>query len=463
VLPAGQPTLPELQRLTNSNRGDESRLRRECLGRLAAAHKNIRHYPPHEFDADGRPDTRPKCSLLGSFAQMGPIADGGQQQMRITQQFWSEVSEDMEAHGPIDGVWLGRRDRFCAVSLVKRFAWSAYFAPKFGPSAGDADFPDIDTICAARWLADAGIDRRQTYAVDHSQYWSGHWLRWKSPDEGRPDNADEYEKCPRDDTWRQILQARHDHGAPSAYYAVLMLDGDDLNELMRTADDGQLLVLTRTISQFAQQHVRRTVEDEHIGKLIYAGGDDVLALLPASKALAAAKDLADLYTKSLTAAGFRDHNGQPPTCSAGLAIAHYKANLREVLDAARAAEREAKAAGKDRLTLAVLRRSGEHTSVSCPWPQVEQMSALVGQFPANSDRWAYRLRGELESSLPDIGPLLQAEFERSLQHAEGCTDGFRAGVRRLWQDVQGASGLGRAREFIHLVQSASFLARGGKE
>ena len=100
------------------------------LGRLAAAKKQVRHFPRHEIYRDGETDnliedTRPKCAMFGSMAQMGPIAERGASQMTLSRKFWGHELNDLQ----IRGTRLQRKDRLCAVALVKRFAWACYFKP----------------------------------------------------------------------------------------------------------------------------------------------------------------------------------------------------------------------------------------------------------------------------------------------------------------------------------------------
>jgi CRISPR-associated protein Cmr2 len=470
ALPEDAISLAQLQRLVARHDSDPFKLRREFLGRIAAADKNIRHYPPHEFDENGKPDTRPKCSLLGSLAQMGPPAnmDDFWKGTRTAddRRDWSRSAANVVV---IEGSRLGKRDRFCAVSLIKRFAWGAYFKHKFRNCVPRFEFPDVDTICASQWLRDTNIDTAHTNTDDGSTHWSGHWLQWKKPDEGRRPDADEPELCPDQKTFDAIQDAKKKLGAPPNYFGVLILDGDRMGELMRHADKRALKKISGTLAHFAHAEVRPLVETNHHGKLVFTGGDDVLALLPPSTALQCAQEVAERFRCVMRDNQVRHHDGTAVTCSSGLAIAHAKANLRDVLRAARAAEHQAKQEGKDRLTIAVLKRSGEHTSVSCSWPLVSQLAELVGDFSSDrqrrgeSDRWAYQFRRELESVLPEVPELLEAELGRLLNRAEGASKEFKGRVQTFWTAFGGRQRVAQAKQFTRLVQSASFLARGGRE
>ena len=103
--------------------------------------------------------------------------------------------------------------------------------------------------------------------------------------------------------------------------------------------------LSEALTNFALHSVPDIV-DRHMGELIYAGGDDVLALLPAACALRCAGELVATYQRDWSEDG-RLLPGCRATVSAGLAVVHYKEDLRFALQAARDAEKAAKSAGRD--------------------------------------------------------------------------------------------------------------------
>src|SRR5262249_11796439 len=122
--------------------------------------------------------------------------------------------------------------------------------------------------------------------------------------------------------------------------------------------------------------------------------------------------------------------GGEATVSAGLAVVHYKEDLRFALDQARAAEKGSKGAGRNALTLSLCRRSGEHTSATLPWALAATLEGLVGQFAGGvSDRWAYHLRAELPTLRGLPWPAVAAEARRLLLRLEGA-DPDRLGGHR---------------------------------
>jgi CRISPR-associated protein Cmr2 len=146
------------------------------------------------------------------------------------------------------------------------------------------------------------------------------------------------------------------------------------------------------LSNFALSCVRQVVESLYPGRVVYAGGDDLLALLPAEYALAAARDLRALYSGQasveVNADGWKvqpdfasEHDGflslgeqvlltmgPTATASTGIAIAHHQAPLDGVLAAAREAEDAAKEAyDRNAVCVYALKRSGEALRVGSRW------------------------------------------------------------------------------------------------
>jgi CRISPR-associated protein Cmr2 len=492
--------------------------RLELSAKLMEAVRSVRHAPRATSVKSGEPSPG-KCSMLGSYEQMGParLADSAE--------FWRQAAKIS-----IEGMRLRANERFCAVALVKRFA-GAFFRGELGLEKGDLRWQDTATVAAAEWLqraADHGIN----LAPSEIRNWSGQWLHWSSreQDEGE-------EPCPSN-VWDLIVKARRHQqvGPPPAYYAVLMLDGDHLGEWLRGALSPKVreIMHPKMLAWFQQQAEsgprgrRETIEAgfaakrpvgpalhasistalanfalhfvpqivaKYNGELIYAGGDDVLALLPTVSALACACELSNTFREDWKTDGDSHERllmGNKATVSAGLAVVHYKEDLRFALDAARKAEKAAKAAGRDALQVAVCRRSGEHAAALCPWEFADKIERWVRAFlprvgaAGASDRWAYHLRAELPTLCHLPPQAMCAEIKRQLGRAEEATrrrfsstgDASRAAhemaeafddYRRLYKpgravdqpDARRFADDGEAlSQLITLCQSASFLARG---
>lgn len=205
-------------------------------------------------------------------------------------------------------------------------------------------------------------------------------------------------------------------GEPPKYYAVLALDGDQIGKWLSgemTPAVGQ--VLTKQAADYFRQHVKidetekwlqsprplspsyhlqfsealanfglyaaRRIVEAHHGQLIYSGGDDVLAMLPADEAIACARGLrlafqgrsnelvkhdngryAHLFADDVPEGFLRLKNGdwdrggrreaEPSwpllvpgpraTVSVGIAIGHIREPLQDMVREAQAAEKRAK-------------------------------------------------------------------------------------------------------------------------
>ncbi|OWK41127.1 type III-B CRISPR-associated protein Cas10/Cmr2 [Fimbriiglobus ruber] len=491
TLPFSKETADALERLKvpedTSQETDEDKLwSREwnLLGALMDVSRSVRHVPPYVPVGDN--NRYPvKCSLLGSFEQMG-LAE-----LKASNEFWAKLTKlkPDRSNSPgwdgLDGTRLQSRDKLCAVSLVKRFAWPAYFAKtprhtgRLGVHVHELKFADTATIAAARWLPspdelpdaddeDVGFGKADWRTLSR---WSGQWLHWATP------NQDPDEKpCPKS-IWDDIQAQKSIRGRPPAYYALLHLDGDNMGEFFqgekgKAFGSGKVRFrsVTEQLTRFSLKDVKRIVEDDHSGELIYAGGDDVLAILPTETAVACARDLH---------AAFRAEKclRKDATLSGGIAVVHYKEDLRFALHEAREAEKAAKKIGrqhgnkdaKNALAIAVCRRSGEHASVVMGWGQTDLLTQLVTDFRAGaSDRWAYKLRTELPTleTLP-LGAG-KSETLRLVGRSEAAPDGFKERIEKLFDhyrdEMQSADRnwppADVLKGFVTLCQSASFLARG---
>ncbi len=440
------------------------------LAELLEMARSVRHVPAYSPTADnGRFPV--KCSQLGSLEQMGP-ADFDK-----AKAYWAGLTRKGNDETPkkrwdgLHGTGLQSSDKLCAVALVKRFMWPAYFAEtpdprltnRLGVHVHELRFTDTATMAARKWLADGELlDPDVVRNKSKEMHWSGQWLHWMTQED------DEDVPC-SGWVWDIIQRKKADpkQGKPPTYFAQMHLDGDNMGGLFKGSRD-QITGTTEKLTTFAtgvQQIVKA-----HQGELIYAGGDDVLAFLPTETAIECARQLHEAFGKALPGA----------TLSGGIAVVHYKEDLRFALGQVRAAEKAAKKISraklspgespkKDALALTICKRSGEHATVVMGWDETAKLQELVAEFKASaSDRWAYKLRAELETlkALPlEAG---RAEALRLVGRGENATDQFKSVIDSLfgayqkqmqdpardWLDADILTG------FVGLCQTASFLARG---
>jgi len=196
-----------------------------------------------------------------------------------------------------------------------------------------------------------------------------------------------------------------------AYYAVLLADGDQMGKrISELTDIEQHKAFSRQVAEFAQQ-ASQVVEDRYDGFLIYCGGDDALALLPANRAL----DCADALQRA-----FREKVPEA-TLSVGVVLAHHLDDLQRVLEWARQAERAAKSK-RNALAVALHPRSGEAITAIVRWEDFSIWRPWIDAFRKGLARgFPY----ELHALARDYEPIqissetLKAEAKRVLERKEG--------------------------------------------
>jgi len=483
----------------------------ELVNRSLAAQRSIRHVP--RTLSSGNPNERypQKCTLLGSFEQVGPNG------LAASKEFWDKASDPQNGLR-VDGVRIRKGEGLCAVAMVKRFAGMAFLRDQLQLSTGDLRFPDTWTVAAAEWLERAQINWQANWNNDADQHvpWNGHWLNWSKPDQ----DLEDADRCPPD-LWSRIQDARNPEkcGTPPVYYVILKLDGDDLGDWLRGEKSPKVrevmhselvryygglgnaakagldakrpvgpalhAAISTALANFALHSVPQIVA-KHQGTTIYSGGDDTLVLLPVSTGLPCALELRQAYMSDWWRpdgqTGQPQHQreylmmGSRATLSGGLVVVHAKDDLRLALQDARRAERQAKEAGKDALVITVRRQSGEQTSALCPWEFAPDVENWRQKFAAGaSDRWTYRLYAERPTLEQLPVEAIKAEMRRQLGRAEAPTpsllppdelvamfDRFRessvkihGGSDRRFPSLDAA-----LRAFLTLCHTASFFARG---
>lgn len=174
------------------------------------------------------------------------------------------------------------------------------------------------------------------------------------------------------------------------YIAIIAMDGDRMGEKLSSfTEKEEHREFSKKLAEYASA-VSISSED---GLLIYAGGDDVLAVVKAKRAFEIAEKLAKDFMETLNDKDFRK-----VTASAGIAIGSTKAPLQDLIKEAQAAESRAKHIyGRDALAVSILKRSGEILHWGCKWDSTalkiyEALLKKDGKF----SRFAYKLAGFLE-------------------------------------------------------------------
>ncbi|MBI5136858.1 MAG: type III-B CRISPR-associated protein Cas10/Cmr2 [Nitrospirae bacterium] len=231
------------------------------------------------------------------------------------------------------------------------------------------------------------------------------------------------------------------YGVPSPYFGVLVADGDQMGSWISGLDsDIKHKELSSALASFAGK--AREIVERHQGACVYAGGDDVLALLPIHKAVACAEDLRQGFSTILSKS---IDSSKVPTLSVGIGVGHVMTPFGRLLDLGRRAEKLAKegADGKglrDALAVVVGVRSGSEFSVHGKWNQgiTERLRQWTGYFQADhlSDKTAFGLREAIRTlawarTRPDFVDVAASEVTRVLAKKRA-----EAGTRELTLDVK---------------------------
>ncbi len=259
----------------------------------------------------------------------------------------------------------------------------------------------------------------------------GPWVyedRWQAESLARESKADAAALTPLvsrgRDAARQLAETMKQLGVeePASHLAVIVSDLDDFGKFLSgqvESAGGEQLEVTidwhRQVSASlhrAGRDQRSRLEDRAVlGLPVYAGGDDLLAFVPAGHALAGATSCHDAIPATLR---------RPST---GVCFFHYHASLRDALTSARELLQAAKGLdGKHGLGVGYLRRSGASERSVQPWEAGGAETA--GSYGVFAGSRQYRLSPGLLADLDKDG----AELARL---SADWPDAYRAELTRL--------------------------------
>lgn len=227
--------------------------------------------------------------------------------------------------------------------------------------------------------------------------------------------------------------AAHRVPALSPYLAVIVFDGDRMGEWLRLpgewgrlnidsrwTEDGEVtpeyqVALAKALREFSLDAVSTAVlgnsdtgaarEQPPLGHLIFSGGEDVLALAPASRALQILEHLHKGYELGVSHSVRGDYPNMTMTASAAVLIVKRGDNLGDALHEAYALlKRTAKEAiGRDAYAIAVRTGGGTTTTTGGKWAQLPSVRSVVEAF---GDGVSSRLLLAVERAVRDSSLLL---------------------------------------------------------
>lgn len=243
-----------------------------------------------------------------------------------------------------------------------------------------------------------------------------------------------WEAYSQSDTLNPNITAKLNSFFQESYYALVLMDGDNMGAWLAGSEDkyrlayqdswhsklqdgierryqeklkpylaskrypspARHMAISDALNGFSLDLARYVVETLYKGKLLYAGGDDVMAMVAVDdlspmmlllrlvysgdfpvngEPLTVWKELlkqekAELHLKNgyvLKDKTLYRVMGEKATASCGAVIAHHTAPLGQVLKTLRNAEKRAKSSGRNAFAIDLLKRSGGAVKLTCPW------------------------------------------------------------------------------------------------
>jgi CRISPR-associated protein Cmr2 len=369
-----------------------------------------------------------KCPLCGEHEVLHDFATTGTTSAKAYSEaaraFWDSVRE---AENGQDGyAQVGKNERLCAICAVKRFLPGVMRRARQPQEllatvfAEADDFPSTTAIAATRYFREL----TERVAITNTKEKHKKLVNWFNASELDPAD-DEHSQA-----MREIVKAGKDqdvrYSDRDKYYALLLMDGDKMGDLVggktlsatwgdvihpdlrgrfdkpgfhsqsplrprlsekRLLNPALHAAISDALNSFARYGVAPVIE-RLSGRLIYAGGDDVCAILPLDSALEAADAIRRSYTMGFVrygANGATELKGICPpapgklgmhlgkaekiSISAAIVIAHHKTPLRETLRDAHAvlSDIAKERAGRNALAIRLAKRSGGDRDLWLQW------------------------------------------------------------------------------------------------
>lgn len=411
--------------------------------------KNLRsHLPPEQAGV--------KCMLMDGWQELSGATDPGDP---ILRQFWSDRRKQGTKGLQTD---LRPGEHLCALAYIKRRfpRWFKGVSVRAGETNWTihgwevpASLPSVSYMAATHWI-EAAIENAAQDATVKNKLWDFHdaardllhdrypeattnlrciraaldrhdlaatW-KWRALDgdvffehalrnhREFPDSEDPNRLDPLAvGTLKALNELRKAAvlSQPTPFYALLMMDGDNLG--MHMSNLQHQPNITQALAKFTGQ-VKNLVE-QHNGYLIFAGGDDVLALMTLEDALPAAAALQRLYADC-----FAD-TGVPSTLSGAIEYAHVKMPLTRVIaDAHQLLDDVAKERrGRNAIACRVWKPGGKALEWAMPWEKAldNEGKVIIAQLAAElrqseqatpfANRFFYRIRERLQAFAPHSG------------------------------------------------------------
>lgn len=323
-------------------RTDDYQHDRARVMRLLAGRKNCRNFRQPEFNDTGLAksslDGQRPSVLVGPKPGESPetYRDNWTKKLRLSR------GEQLDVVGVTKrlGKKPGNSDRYPSVARVAAETWLHGVRQKVA-------FDELRNACAAV----TGLNKVAEPKYDYFPYEGTVIFK-----DRHTDLIKELGEEVREPLKRVALALKKLGGEPTPYLAVLVADGDSMGAKLSTITSAaDHRAFSGELAGFAS--AAGATVSTHRGVLIYAGGDDVLALLPLHTCLPCALELRNEFNRRTGI-----------TLSVGVAIGHFMENLEDLREYGRKAENAAKLVqGKDALAIHLYKRSGSPVEFRAKW------------------------------------------------------------------------------------------------
>ena len=489
------------------------------------------------------PQTGWRCALTGEVEWL--TTDREQLKKSYRQQtdtLWCKVHKKQKS-------WAKKGEHLGALAAVKRL-WPTLFADEVAKALNKRDFGrfvvSTHTMALAKqieqWLEKGSITESgfaEATSGLESVALPRRLMQMQGVDEGQLADAKRLPAlldAARDaDDETQLLKAKQLlkgmlGQAPETYYSLIMMDGDKMGAILsgdesnaisylesfhpdvkkgfekhaasnqtiarygstkRAITPNRHLAISGALNDFSQTVVRHVLESEFLGRVIYAGGDDVLAMLPVADMLPAMQRLQQAYQgheasheggvlQGLTLQnGFAmlkqgsKHKlmrmmGTNATSSCGAIVAHHQAPLASVLTELRRAEKRAKnEGGRDAFSITIVKRSGGALYLTAKWGEAATLleDCIIFLRAEGTSRRAVYNTLEWLHDLPEPDSANHTDMLASLlgyqmaRQAQGVEKGSAPSLAKRLAEMASQQESKRLQWLENFLSVAEFLAR----
>lgn len=414
--------------------------------------KNIRKFKQYNFEEKGR-----KCSVCGERDVLFFNDDKPNK--------YANNKHIVNLTNKIEMSILKKGEGLCAVCFMKRIFGKYLSESKKIEIFKDYSFPSVSEIAISDFKNKNkefcnGYESKLKEIIgevdDYSQFYYKENIR---PDYIKKNYGLSIEDKSIDELKKELEKMPKDN-KPYKYYAVIHLDGDNMgrwlsgdklpeiensynSQVYEKLDnkfkegligitENKILTpaihssISTALRNYALYFVKEIVEKDGLGKVIYAGGDDVLAFVNLSNLLDVMQKLRWAFSGNIKLdngkikvdlnnnIGFIESGGRyiltmgpNATASLGVVIAHYKTPLQTVISKVFEAEEIAKEnANKNSFCISFIRRSGEERAIVYNWNDkidnrdiVETLTKISILFVENKD---FRVSTSLIAKLKEL-------------------------------------------------------------